>query len=284
MCTRPITITKTSPFGIKQYTVPCGKCPECISKKRSELAALSVHQASVSGSLHFFTLTYRNERCPIAHFDNYESRVVAFSRDCSGWLIDGEFCNFPLIDLHTHLVNTPSLCREDVKKWLKKFRTRWSRLNSSKLDFKYCVFGEYGDRRGRPHYHGLFYGLTSEQAEFAASIWKEDNGFVFVAPAGNRKLSLDEISAVSNYVSKYISKGVCFRFANILPFVEAPRRQSSINFGQFSDDELAKYASFMMGAISSPSLDAQRLTSFVASRIDAKLFSLMVDDTRYPNL
>lgn len=247
MCTRPITIKKKTPFGIKVYTVPCGKCAECVNKKRSELAALSVHQALESGSCSFFTLTYDNEHCPVSIYDPASERIIGFERGVSDWMGNGRFEN----SLHygeDGYIRAASLCREDVKKWLKLFRTRWSRKHPDKpLKFKYCFFGEYGDRQGRPHFHGLFYGLSPEQVDFASGTWT--NGFVAVVPENDRKVTIDEIQAISQYVSKYISKGINQRFAFLLDYVEKPRRQSSIDFGSFSPDEIERYSNFIMGAI-----------------------------------
>lgn len=289
MCTKPITIKRNIPLvGTKVYTVPCGKCPECVSKKRSELAALSVHQAHVSGDVRFFTLTYNNDTCPIAIFDPSEDRVVGFERGCVSWLDNGVFDNHVKTDCKTDLCYTPSLCREDVKKWLKQFRTNWFRLKGEKPKFKYCIFGEYGDMRGRPHFHGLFYGVSREQLEMLRLLWSERYGFAYIAPSIDRSVSSEDIAKISNYVSKYISKGVNQRFAHILPYVEKPRRQSSIDFGQFSEDELRKYSSFMMDAIWSEQtlaqhLDVLRLKLYLGSLIGANFSRLMVSVMPCPN-
>lgn len=272
MCTHPITISKTYPLiGTKTYTVPCGKCAECVNKKRSELAALSVHQATVSGDVRFFTLTYRNEMCPVAIYDPSLDTIVGFERGVGRWMKNGEFLNKVHYDKKRNLCYTPSICRNDIKLWLKQFRENWKRLHGSRPEFKYCIFGEYGDRRGRPHAHGLFYGLTSEMVEMLSVLWRDRFGFVSVVPCPSKRLSVDDISAISQYVSKYISKGVHQRFADLLPYVEKPRRQSSIDFGQFSASELDQYLRFMMGAISSPNPDALRLMNYIGSLIDAKL-------------
>lgn len=304
MCTNPITITRNYPLiGIKSFTVPCGKCAECIAKKQSELAALCAHQAQVSGSLHFFTLTYRNERLPIAYFDSKVDCIVGFGRGCSPWLdSSGVFSSslkvFSADGLYHDCSNTldypdsvfavPSLCREDIKKWLKLFRTRWKRFSGVPLSFKYCIFGEIGDLHGRPHYHGLFFGLSQEQAEFAAKIWKEVNGFTYVAPDRYRALSSSEIEAVSCYTSKYVSKGISSRFSHLLRYMEKPRRQSSLDFGQFSDSELAALARFIMGAICTysmgPDLDFLHLTNFLALLLEDNLLPLTEKVMLYHNL
>lgn len=275
MCTSPITIKRTYPLvGTKVYTVPCGKCAECVNKKRSELAALSVHQAMVSGDVRFFTLTYNNAMCPVAIFEPALDKVVGFERGVSRWIKDGVFFNNTHVDKKRQLIYTPSLSREDVKLWLKRFRSAWKRKTGDSPQFKYCFFGEYGDTRGRPHYHGLVYGLSPEQIELLKNLWTSRFGFVCVAPDLSRKVTLDEVSAISQYVSKYISKGVHQRFAFLLDYVEKPRRQSSLDFGEFSDEELLKYANFTMEAISCPSPDFLLLTNFLASRIDANISRL----------
>lgn len=275
MCISPITINRTYPVvGTKSYTVPCGKCVECTNKKRSELAALSVHQAMVSGDVRFFTLTYNNEMCPVAIYDPTVRKIVGFERGVSRWMRDGKFFNDVHVDKKRNLLYTPSLCREDVKLWLKQFRSAIKRKCGEAPKFKYCFFGEYGDSRGRPHVHGLVYGLSPEYIEILKDLWVSRFGFVYVAPDLSRKVTLDEVTAISQYVSKYISKGVHQRFAFLLDYVEKPRRQSSIDFGQFSDEELCQYANFIMEAISFPILDFLQLTNFLALRIDANISRL----------
>lgn len=281
MCTHPITITRNYPLvGTKTYTVPCGKCAECVNKKRSEIAALSVHQAMVSGDVRFFTLTYRDITCPVAIFDPALEKVVGFERGVSRWTKNGVFKNTPHFDKKRKLFYTPSLCREDVKLWLKQFRQAWKRSTGEFPKFKYCFFGEYGDTRGRPHIHGLVYGLSPEQVCYLSNLWNVRFGFTMVLPEVSRKASIDEVASISQYVSKYISKGIHQRFADILPFVEKPRRQSSLDFGQFSDEELRKYSDFLVAAILGwfplPDFypDGLPILSFVSSLIGANLCRL----------
>ena len=67
MCTNPLVVRRSYPsIGTREYVVPCGKCADCVKKKQSEFAALSFHQGLQSGSVHFFTFTYRPETLPIA--------------------------------------------------------------------------------------------------------------------------------------------------------------------------------------------------------------------------
>lgn len=279
MCTNPITIYRKnlSSNSTKEYIIPCGKCAECTKKKQGEFAALSIHQALKSGILHFFTFTYKDEQLPIAISEmtpEGKPRLVGFRRDGYFWKDSkGVFKNavvhqsgFPDLGYFTAC----SLCREDVKKILKQFRK-----DNPDAKFKYAVFGEYGEQRGRPHYHGLFYGLTAEQAKSLSDLWSKRFGFCLCLPQVNKSMSLDDIKAMSLYCSKYISKGVHSRWSHLLPYVESPRRQSSLNFGNFDEHELASLAHFMMGATSVQDFDMIGLLSWIWSCLDAHLSKLL---------
>lgn len=238
---------------VHQYVVPCGKCAECTRKKQSEFGALALHQALQSGSFHMFTFTYGPAQCPIALSEltpEGSPRIVGYSRGDNGFSSGtGYFYNgiIPVVNDKYHNM-AASLYREDVKLVLKDFRSRWKRLHTEPLEFKYAVFGEYGEQHGRPHYHGVFFGLSLKQAEFLRSLWDERFGFAHFGPISDN-VSLDVIKKMSSYCSKYISKGVHSRWSFLEGFVEAPRRQSSLNFGDFTEGELDSLRSFMTGAI-----------------------------------
>lgn len=282
MCTKPVKVTRRDACSnsVRTYYVPCGKCADCVKKKQAEFSALALHQGLKSGSLHFFTFTYNNGSIPVAitedPFDDDNRHIIGFERGCSDWLgSDGSFLNRVLFNRYTDSAEYERCCslkREDVKLVLKQFR----RYNPG-LKFKYAIFGEYGEDRGRPHYHGLFFGLTDEQAKRLSDLWASRFGFVHYAPHLSGNLSLDDYKAMSLYVSKYISKGNFTRWKHILPYVEAPRRQSSLDFGSFSKEELSLLANFMMGAIrldafqSITEPDMQMMLSWLWSVLDANL-------------
>lgn len=305
MCTNPITIKRNYPsIGTREYVIPCGKCAECTNKKQAEFGALALHAALKADSLHFFTLTYRNEALPFAISEEdvftdengkeyKDVRVLGFERGCDGW------ANCPATEDSPGFYNSlikkvdskgnpffvaASLHREDVKNWLKEFRREWKKLSCELPDFSYAIFGEFGEQRGRPHYHGLFFGLTSPQVKMLSDIWQRRFGFTYVIPPNfNRKLSIDEIKAVSRYTSKYISKGVHTRWQHLLPYVEKPRRQSSLNFGNFSEAELSQFCDFTFAAICSQLMarEFQTLLSWSVSYLDGSLSKLLASRSLY---
>lgn len=257
MCSNPISITRKNPATNKvhQYVVPCGKCAECTKKKQAEFGALALHQALQSGSVHMFTFTYGPAQCPVALSEltpEGTPRIVGYSRGDAGFCLVspvGVFHNgiIPIANDKYHKM-AASLYREDVKLVLKDFRSRWKRFHDEPLEFKYAVFGEYGEQRGRPHYHGVFFGLSLKQAEFLRKLWDERFGFAHFGPVSDN-VTLDDIKKMTTYCSKYISKGVHSRWSFLEGYVEAPRRQSSLNFGDFSEKEIEALKDFMTGAI-----------------------------------
>lgn len=295
MCTNPRTITRNYPsIGVRQYVVPCGKCEECTRKKQAEFSALALHQGLVSGSLYMFTLTYNNESIPVAitedPFNDDNRHIFGFERGCQDWISpSGDFLNRVLSDhlsAGAEYERCCSLHREDVKLVIKHFRSIAYNNGWDLSNFKYAFFGEYGEEHGRPHYHGLVFGLNAEQVETLKLLWVNRFGFVHVGPVPGKQVSLDDIMALSQYASKYISKGVHTFWEHILPYVEPPRRQSSLNFGSFSKEELQHLASFMMGAMSlpKPGEDFLQLVSWIWSRLDAQACKLLVNHSLSPSV
>lgn len=118
-------------------TLPCGSCPGCREDHARKWAIRITHEAKLYEHNSFLTLTYNDENLPS----------------------DG--------GLHV----------EDFQKFFKKLRSRVDRAreNGSFDSFflgvspRYFHCGEYGDRRGRPHYHACLFGLDFRDKVVAGS-------------------------------------------------------------------------------------------------------------------
>lgn len=246
MCLTPIYLPSTryedtSGMSLTYYRkVPCGHCIECLEKKQTELAVLSLEESKKYNTMHFFTLTYSPEKVPISHTREYISTesgdVIGYSMRSfdKKYHLDKTQVEFipkkddktiremiysnqskskhnyvttnslpgrtDVIALDTY---TFSLRREDIKNWIKRCRRKWEYNHPEKpLKFSYYGAGEYGSQTWRPHYHFQFFGLTDEQASFFSNEWK--NGYVDCKSVS--KLSSDDVLKVSQYTAKYISK------------------------------------------------------------------------------
>lgn len=293
MCTQPIYI-KNPKSGRLQYlpswnndwkgkyfdtslsgfTVPCGKCLDCLHHKQMSRVPQYVRALEQSKSNVFVTLTYRNSCVPLAlsiqdvrlsvnedtgEFVQYvDSSVVKVlnkeERDIYlplfGYELKGKLSSKSLscyIDNETWRI-TPSLNREDVRLYIKRKRIEFKR-NGNELNFKYICVGEYGNRTSRPHYHLLITGMDFSTAKNFFKDWSVDYGFVCVKRV-NREYKLkngtkvkDGYMAVARYVSKYMSKGSFECNYVKRDYVQKPRVMVSVGFGcELTDSEYRFYS------------------------------------------
>lgn len=66
-----------------------------------------------------------------------------------------------------NLPENGGLCKKDVQDFLKLFRYYLGRK------IKYFAVGEYGEEKGRPHYHLLIFGAGKESQVHAEKAWKK---------------------------------------------------------------------------------------------------------------
>lgn len=89
----------------------------------------------------------------------------------------------------------PTLSKRDLQLWLKRLRKATRRTPTRNVRF--FAAGEYGETRGRPHYHAIVYGLSERHAPLIEETWSK--GYcktVTVTPAA--------IAYVAGYTSKKI--------------------------------------------------------------------------------
>lgn len=210
MCTRPIQIDRVNPVtnSVDSYTVPCGKCDECLLQKQREFACLAVLESQLSSSVHLVTLTYSNRTVPImvtekesgySHFiDKGREFFVEMCTDKDGSLMSAAYKDLDVC---------PSLRRSDFRLFLKRVRIRYKREFGECPTFRYAGFGEYGSQTFRPHYHFLFFDCPARFVNFFAAEWRKEYGFSDVKYVNciNKDGSPGYVK-VARYVSKYVAK------------------------------------------------------------------------------
>lgn len=175
-CINPLDFKIKDSFNhIRNITVPCGHCLNCLIKKQSQIEFLAKkelidnYQSGKSAS--FVTLTYDDNHLPLNENGFY------------------------------------TLNRKHVQDFLKRMR-RNMEYHNQKTSFKILYCGEYGDgshstsKTGvstcRPHYHLVFIGLSPSQVKFYTSkLWS--NGLCDIGPLGAGGI---------RYLCKYMTKSM----------------------------------------------------------------------------
>lgn len=212
MCTRPISVPIKIAGVVDHYEqVACGCCEECLNGKSIEYVELMYLESLYRRDVHFVTLTYSDEFLP-------------FQVDHAS-IVHGYNDRRHRADIVEEVGVCPSLRRKDVISSLKRFR------ELEHVDFSYSFIGEYG-KLGRPHYHGLLFGLTDKEVQvFLKQYWFR--GFYdwkripLVGVDGR-----SDISAVTLYVSKYMRKGSFEKDEVNNGVCEKPRPFSSVGIGR----------------------------------------------------
>lgn len=152
----PFAVKKERKYNADTHhtTVPCGQCPECMKRRVSVWSFRLRKEEETSVSSFFVTLTYDTDNVPIS---------------ANGFM---------------------TLHKPDVQKFFKRLRKKMPK-NAPKIT--YYVAGEYGSKRGRPHYHAIIFNATEDGIK---NSWL----------AGN--VDIGNVSGASvAYTLKYINKG-----------------------------------------------------------------------------
>lgn len=214
-------------------TVPCGKCLACLKNKQSSMVVRCRREAEQRGSFAFMTLTYDDDHLPLiesmwkVNLSTGDSECVAPPEFVSTGFhpemayldlfrgVEGDekpryktFVHCRIMDYEWQHRITPSVCRQDVRQWLKQARIQYERDNGEKLpDFSYVAISEYGTRTCRPHYHLAFFGLKRSHLDYLLDKWRFGKvKQVRMVQCVNRDGS-SGFTKASKYIGKYMSKG-----------------------------------------------------------------------------
>jgi len=107
--------------------VPCGRCIGCRLDYAGMWAMRCVKEASLHEENTFLTLTYDEDSCPYSSIPDPDGVVK------------------------------PTLKPSHLRDFWKRLRKE---IGNER--FRYYACGEYGERRGRPHYHAIVFGIDFE--------------------------------------------------------------------------------------------------------------------------
>lgn len=221
------------PVNSDALVVPCGKCLACLKNKQSSMVVRCLREAEKRGSFAFMTLTYDDDHLPITEsmwrvnlrtgveeqseeMDfvstgfHPEPAYLDFFRGKEGTPVPRykSFVHCRIMEYEWQIRITPSVCRSDVRQWLKQARIQYKRDHGEPLpDFSYVAISEYGSRTCRPHYHLAFFGLKPFHLRYLLNAWRFGKVKQFRMVACINKDKSSGFVKASKYIGKYMSKG-----------------------------------------------------------------------------
>lgn len=216
MCLCPITIKDKSNPKIT-YTVPCGKCAECVSKYQNDWSFRLSYESKRWKNVFFATFTYDDDHCPhvtigdnTENLNNIKWHLDHLTRNKElnrHWHNPTKYNEYLFSSRLTETSLIPSVSRIDITKFLKRLREQYYRATGERLIMKYFICSEYGPNTLRPHYHGLFFGNFDMHTfqQYVVDSWCFGNVNDPHIITGTRGINSD-IEKVTSYVAKYCSK------------------------------------------------------------------------------
>lgn len=237
--------------------VPCGKCLACLKNKQSSMVVRCRREAEQRGSFGFMTLTYDDDHLPIVEsmwrvnlYDGTHEVVSEPEFVSTGFHPEKAYLNFfrgvdgtdkPRYKVFVHCRIqgyefqhriTPSVCRNDVRQWLKQARIQYKRDFGEPLpDFSYVAISEYGTRTCRPHYHLAFFGLKRVHLNYLLDRWKFGKVKQVRMVQCVNKDGSSGFTKASKYIGKYMSKGKFECDSVKCGDAQRPRVCQSLHFG-----------------------------------------------------
>lgn len=160
--------------------VPCGHCIQCLIEMQSDWSVRMSCElmSNLSRPAIFVTLTYNEENLPVNEVNEDT----------------GEIFQKPCVVKH-HIQQFMRSLRNRVKREQKK-----SNWKGWKGPLKYFIASEYGPEGGRPHYHGIIFGLDKSHSNIINEVWNK--GFTYFGEANEKSIC---------YVAKYCVKPTEFQ-------------------------------------------------------------------------
>lgn len=182
----------------KYIFVPCGECEDCKRNIQNEWFFRAYNEyirfIELGGVCYIPTLTYNQEDLPVVCLDIRNDSDLGFCGDLS--------------------VDLPCFCHADIRSFIRKLRVYVERLGYDSHGIKYIVCCEFGDKKGRPHYHcAIFFPFRFSPMDvpndsIALKLFRRAwiHGFVGV---GRKGIRVNGIAGI-RYAMKYITKDMSF--------------------------------------------------------------------------
>lgn len=207
----------------ERVLVRCGKCSACTWRRRKRWETAAIGWARMSDLSVFGTLTFSNEwfceRYNKAREKQFEAASAVLEQQPgfdpvefeTRFFLDGPATEF-LADEPDHVSAARGFLVEERQKFLKRFR--WHLSKRKEFEGVQLVahleLMEFGDLRGRPHFHFLFHFITGsadpylQLRDLIKEQWHADGeGIGFV---DCKRVDADYGDAGAAYVCKYIGK------------------------------------------------------------------------------
>lgn len=168
------------------YDVPCGKCPNCLIARRYDRATRIMLEASCYEENVFITLTLNDEH--VGYNDLADNLFTQFKKDFRRVYGEAQYC--PL----------------NRKHWKKNVRSYTHKK------FKFIETGEYGEKNGRKHYHGIIFNHSFKDMYFTGFYSDKGNpiysSYELEKLWGKGTVQCEKITFdLALYVGKYITDG-----------------------------------------------------------------------------
>lgn len=168
------------------WHVPCGDCDPCKISRRYDRANRIMLEASCYERNVFVTLTYNDEH--VGYNDLADNHFTQFQKDIR------------------RVYGQAQYCKLSRRHWKKNVSTY------THTKFKFIQTGEYGDRRGRKHYHAIIFNLSFSDMYFTG-YYSDKGNPIFSSKEleklwGKGNVQCENITFdLALYLGKYITDG-----------------------------------------------------------------------------
>ena len=175
--------------------IQCGECEQCEATRARQWMERCVAESQLYKNNVVINLTYDDENLP-------KNRFVINPET-------GERIKAPATQFDAFEV--PTIRYKDVQDFLKRLRDHWSRKYNEDSPRFVCAC-EYGDKRGRPHYHLIMFNMNVRDLEDHGRTPK--GGREFLSPTiqklwGKGWVTLGEVTRESiTYIANYTLKKI----------------------------------------------------------------------------